>query len=115
MSGAALKAALTQTTGIFYKESANHTGSADNDDTTPDVLDDLFGIAGKDVNIEKIGDVVGRVNSRVKLFLGNTSFTRFGAWRRETSNFAVAGYDRHDDAAATAGRRRSECVRLQPA
>lgn len=45
-----------------------------------------------------VGDIWNRAESRVRLWLGSTDYTRFGVWRKQTSANASAGYsDRLED------------------
>ena len=105
-SAAALKTALSHTTGIFYDE---NTVFDNEDSTEAKVIYDLFGAnlaaTGVDINLAKTGDLTGRQDSRVQLLLGTTSFTRFGVWRREYSGHARQGYQaRVTQAHADAGQ-----------
>ena len=91
-SGAALRTALSHSTGIFYDDDTVF----DNNEAKADAksIYRLFGVVGPlgvDINLEKTADLTGRQDSRIQLLLGTTSFTRFGVWRREYSNHARQG------------------------
>ncbi|MYC68870.1 MAG: hypothetical protein F4X12_21380 [Acidobacteriia bacterium] len=99
-SAAALRTALSHTTGIFYTDATvfdNETNTAEaksiyqlfGTDSIPPTTNGSGG--GVDINLEKTGDLTGRQDSRVQLLLGTTSFTRFGVWRREVSTHARQG------------------------
>ena len=88
-SNAALKAAL-DVKGIFYREASTTDGDDDpatlNDRLTVGMLANKNGKGAGDVNL------FDRRNSRVQYLIASTDFTRFGAWRRQTSPNAKEGY-----------------------
>ena len=88
-SNAALKAAL-DVKGIFYREEL-----ADADPSTtgnqPQVT--LADKDGKDNSGDGDVNMFDKVNSRVEHLIGSTDFTRFGAWRRQTSPNANEVYE----------------------
>ena len=94
-----LKAALA-VKGIFHRtaQSVEIGLVADDNDATNNVkVGVLAGTNGKDAS----GDVnlFDKRNSRVQYLAGSTDFTRFGAWRRQTSPNANAVYEDRLDSA----------------
>ena len=90
-----LKAALA-VKGIFHRTAQwVDTGTAD-DPANPNTADDvLVGVLARaDGKDAKNGvNLVAKVDSRVQYLVGSTDFTRFGAWRRQTSPNANTVYE----------------------
>ena len=88
-SNDALKAALS-VKGIFYREALA--------DADPDTAGNQKQVILAKANGKGAGDVnlFARVDSRVQYLIGSTDFTRFGAWRRQTSPNAQEGYVSRD-------------------
>lgn len=81
----ALKAAL-DVKGIFYREKITADASANPPVEAQAILAKANGKGPGDVNL------FDRRASRVQYLVGSTDFTRFGAWRRQTSSNANDGY-----------------------
>ena len=87
---AALKAALDpMKSGIF-----NHYTDGSNDEQ------DFVGDDGK-IGTRDAGQILDQLSYKVSTTLGSTSFTRFGAWRREDTRNAIQGSSDSDPSSTT--------------
>ena len=52
----------------------------------------FVGQGGRPIREVDVREAWGRVESRIRLWMGSTRYTRFGAWRKQTAVNAAAGY-----------------------